>query len=187
MSDRELYDSPTRSCPDEIRLAAFVDGGLEPRDRAQVERHLTGCAHCMGQVSALARLQDADLPEVDPKLVRRARAIPPARARSAWRWAAACAATASLAIIATLAVRPPQLAVRESLRTGLVRSSAPELVLPREGAALKPNSIDFPWTASDRALFYEVRVLTADGDLLCQTRAEGTETHPPAEVAFRSG
>jgi hypothetical protein len=61
------------------------------------------------------------------------------------------------------------------------------LVLPREGAALKPNAIEFRWTASDRALFYEVRVLTADGDLLWQTRAEGTETHPPGDVAFRPG
>jgi len=190
MSDRELYDSPTRRCPDEIRLAAFVDGGLEPRDRARVERHLIGCDHCLGQVSALVRLQDADLPEVDPELLRRARAIPPTRTRShwipAWGWAA-CGVTACLAISVTLWIRPPQPAQKDTVRTSYARGSALELVLPREGAVLKRNAIEFQWTTVDRALFYEVRVLTADGDLMWQTRAEGPQTRPPADAAFRTG
>jgi len=191
MSDLEFYDAPTRSCPDEIRLAAFVDGGLEPQDRVRLEQHVADCAHCLGQVSALVRLQDAGLPEVDPELVRRARAMGQPKVRAqwtlAWRWAAACAATASLAIIATLGVKPPQPPERESIRAGYVHRLGPELVLPREGAAMKPNAVEFRWTASPRALFYEIRVLTADGDLLWQTRAEGLETRPPAEVTFRPG
>jgi hypothetical protein len=191
MSDHELYDFPSRRCPDETRLAAFVDGGLEPSDRARLQRHLADCPYCLGQVSALVRLQEADLPEVDPGLVRRARVTPPSETRwqrmLARRWALACVATACLAIMVIVWVRLPRPADKETVRTSYAQGSAPELVLPREGTALKRSAVEFRWTPIERALFYEVRVLTADGDLVWQIRAESTEARPSADITFRSG
>jgi hypothetical protein len=191
MSKREMYDSPTWRCPDEMRLAAYADGGLELADRARLEQHLSACEYCLGQVSALVRLREATLPEADSDLLRRARGIVQAKPRSqwlqAWRWAAAFAATAGLAITVTLWVRPPQPAEKENVRTSYVQTSAPELVVPREGAAIKRDGLEFRWTAVNRALFYEVRVLAADGDLVWQTRADRPQARPPEGVVLRAG
>jgi hypothetical protein len=191
MSKRETYDSPSWRCPDEMRLAGYADGGLVAADRARLEQHLSACGYCLGQVSALARLREAKLPEPHDDLLRRARGIVQAKPRSrwlqTWRWAAACAVTACLAIMVTLWVRPHQPADKDTVRTGYVQPAAPELVIPREGAALTRPAIEFSWTAVTRALFYEVRVLTADGDLVWQTRADGPEARPPGDVVFRTG
>jgi hypothetical protein len=190
MTDPQSHDSPTRRCPDEIHLAALVDGGLQPGDRARLERHLADCAYCLGQLSALVRLQEADLPETDRDLVRRARAIPPSQTRWQWmlalRWASACGAIAC-ALVFTFWVRAPRPAENEAVRTSHAQGSIPELILPREGAALKRGAVEFRWTPIEQALYYEVRVLTADGDLVWETRAESTEAHPPADLTFRSG
>jgi putative zinc finger protein len=191
MSKREIYDSPSWRCPDEMRLAAYAEGGLKPADRTRLEQHLAACDYCLGQVSALARLQDAKLPEADADLLHRARGIvrlkPGSQWLQAWRWAAACAATACLAIVVTLWVRAPQSADRDTVRTGYVQPAALELLIPREGVALTRPAIEFRWTAVNRALFYEVRVLTADGDRVWQTRADGPEARPPGDVVFRAG
>lgn len=51
MIDPELHDAPTWRCPDEIVLAAFVDGGMDPHDRARLERHLADCARGRGRTT----------------------------------------------------------------------------------------------------------------------------------------
>ena len=61
----------TWRCPDETRLAAFVDQGLAPHERATVEAHAAGCDYCAGQIGALARLEKAEPPSVIPPPVVR--------------------------------------------------------------------------------------------------------------------
>ncbi len=191
MSNREPDNSPARGCPDEMHLAAYVDGGLKPGDRPQLENHLATCDYCLGQVSALMKMQDVDLPDADLGLVRRAHEIPQAKTRSQWildwRWAAACTLTVCAVIVFGLWVKPPQPAEKGNVRASYTQAGAPELILPREGAALKPGAIEFRWTAMNRALFYEVRVLNADGDMMWQARVDGPEAHPPADVTFPTG
>ncbi len=43
-------------CPDENVLAGYVDGGLERKQRAGLERHIDGCVVCRAIVSDLARV-----------------------------------------------------------------------------------------------------------------------------------
>lgn len=191
MSRHRLDETPTWRCPDEGRLAAYVDGGLTAERRASLERHLAECGYCLGQVSALAQLGDAALPEVDPALIRRAQRIPQGKIHSqrkpGWRWAAGSVAVACTAVLVALWVRPPHPAEKESVRTVSEHNAGLELLQPREGLALQRSNLDFRWSPVSRALFYEIRVLTADGDLLWEARTDGPEARPPATVSFPAG
>ena len=48
-------------CPDSETLAAYVDHGLEKRERTQLEQHIASCSICIsviaGVISTLAELQ----------------------------------------------------------------------------------------------------------------------------------
>src|SRR5712664_1256397 len=93
-----LPDRRTWRCPDYARLAAYADYRLIGRGQARLERHLAGCGYCLGQVSALARLQDAPLPaDIPASLVARARELARGKAAApwklAWGWGAVAATT----------------------------------------------------------------------------------------------
>lgn len=51
-------------------MAAYLDGALDPPDRARLERHLAGCPHCSeylaqirATIDALGRVHPDDLPD----------------------------------------------------------------------------------------------------------------------------
>src|SRR6266849_2998520 len=93
---KTLPDRRTWRCPDEMRLAAYVDHRLIARDQARLQRHLAGCGYCLGQVVALARLQDAPLPaDIPASVVARARELAAGKAavhwKPAWSWGAVAA------------------------------------------------------------------------------------------------
>jgi anti-sigma factor RsiW len=58
-------------CRDAVSLmAAYLDGALEPRDRARLEAHLADCPHCSeylaqirATIDALGRVEPEDLPD----------------------------------------------------------------------------------------------------------------------------
>jgi hypothetical protein len=94
--------------PEEL-LAEYLDGTLEPEDRARVESHMAGCVSCREEVSLAGSARQAlgMLPELDVPagttwpVVQRARqhrrwlpAVPPRVA-----WAAAGAAAVAAAVI----------------------------------------------------------------------------------------
>lgn len=51
---------PVGACPDAETLAAFVDGRLDPAQRAQVAAHVTTCDDCLFVVGETGRFLDAD-------------------------------------------------------------------------------------------------------------------------------
>jgi hypothetical protein len=187
---RKLRWNPSAwRCPDEMRLAAYLDGGLGADDRARLERHLADCDACLGQVSAVTRLRGADLAEVTPGLLARARGLVPAQSArpTQWRWVAPLAATACAGILLTIWMKPHQVAIPASVRTSSVSATSPRLVMPLEGAVLPQGAIEFRWTPIDHALFYEIRVLSDDGGRAWEARADATTARPPADLRFRSG
>lgn len=58
-------------CRDAVSLmAAYLDGDLDDRDHARLERHLAGCPHCgeylaqiRATIDALGRVRPDDLPD----------------------------------------------------------------------------------------------------------------------------
>jgi hypothetical protein len=111
-------------CPDEARLAAYVEHRLPVTDQARIEAHLADCAACLGQVAFLIRQPAGAVSSVDPQVLSRARdLVPPVR--SFWavplmRWDTVTAAAACVV-----------------LAVGLFRLQAPQapLVEPRAPAA----------------------------------------------------
>jgi hypothetical protein len=49
----------TAACLDPDRLAAWSDGALDPRERADVELHVSTCGYCLAAVTALQRTAPA--------------------------------------------------------------------------------------------------------------------------------
>jgi hypothetical protein len=49
---------PAGACPDDEQLAAFLDDGLSPPERAVVVAHLASCALCRETVAGTARVMD---------------------------------------------------------------------------------------------------------------------------------
>lgn len=191
---KTLPDRRTWRCPDEMRLAAYVDHRLIGRDQARLERHLAGCGYCLGQVAALARLQDEPLPEDIPdSVIARARELAPGKAMARWKptWGwGAVATTACLALVATFWVRQPQsgaLLPQESMRKAPDRAGAPTLLFPREGTVVPRGVIEFRWSPVEHTLYYEVFVLSADGDLVWEDRADGTKVRLPGNTLLAAG
>ena len=183
----------TWRCPDEMRLAAYVEKRLTGHDQARVERHLAGCGYCLGQVAALIQLQEAELPaDVPAGIIARARDLGAGTAaplNRAWRWSA-IAATACIALVATFLVRQPQFRVvppTDAVRKAPDRAAAPELLFPREGAGVPHGAVEFRWSPIERGLYYEVRVLSADGDLVWEGRAEGLHVRLPEKTHLIAG
>ena len=192
MATDKFIGDRTWRCPDEMRLAAFVEQRLTAPERSRVEAHVAGCDYCLGQVGALARLQDAAPPADVPKgLVANARQLigGDERAVPAWRWGAAAVATACVALTVTLWIREPRAGVvPQTVRSVAGHAAAvPELLSPRESSIVPRAALEFRWNRVERTLFYEVRVVSADGDLVWETRTEQAETRMPLEIRLTSG
>jgi hypothetical protein len=143
-------------------------------------------------VAALARLQDAPLPaDIPASVVARARELAPGKAAAPWKpgWGAV-AATTCLALVATFSVRQPQTGIttpQESLRKAPDRATAPTLLFPGEGAVVPRGVIEFRWSPVEHTLYYEVFVLSADGDLVWEDRADGTKARLPGNTRLAPG
>ena len=138
----------------------------------------------------------------------------PASLWPAFRWGAVAAATASLVLVVTLRVRqpettpalpapsapsrtevtpspppapPPATPPRSKVRNGLTRQILPELVLPRPDAAISGEDVEFRWKEVPQSLFYEVRVVSAEGNLIWEGRASGTSLRLPGEARLEAG
>lgn len=190
---RNSQDHRTWRCPDENLIAAYVDRGISGRAREQVEKHLAACNYCLGQAAELTRLLDSDpSSDIPPFLVARARELAPFKAlrrKPVWRWGA-IGATACIAILATLLVRQPGMPIAppvESFRKAPERVDYPAMLLPRDGETLEAGSIAFRWTPVEGAMHYELRLLSADGDLIWQSRTDETDTRITKDVTLSPG
>jgi hypothetical protein len=134
--------------------------------------------------------------------------------RSAWRWGLAATATVVFAMVFAVhlhepgppvvspqptgapSVEPSQPAPLETarssppsrkVRTARKNMLSPELIFPREGVALTPGDLEFRWKRMEGGLFYEVRLVTAAGDMVWEDRVETTQVRLPATVHLAPG
>ncbi len=123
-------------CPDEERIAAYVNGRLASPAREKVEGHLARCEPCLSQLVFLLRLEKAHPPPPVPEsLLVRARALPASEGRhvlaDSLRWAALAGATASALFVAAVWLRQP---------SPIVPPAAPSSPPPAEKASPPPAS-----------------------------------------------
>jgi hypothetical protein len=204
-------------CPDEADLAAYADARLADDARRRMEAHLAGCEFCLDQVAFLVRPQESAMPEVPPGLLARAHDLgatgQEVRWWAEWRWSAAAAAAACVVLGAIVWLRqpPPPLAPSgpgpapwvevapapaatavpsapsRVVRNGQRASVALRLLFPREGTIVSRESFDFRWTEVRGCLFYEIRLMTGEGDLVWEGRVEATQARIPANVQLTPG
>lgn len=75
--------------------------------------------------------------------------------------------------------QPVQTPKAKSTQTPVVRSKTaedllPKLISPRDGAVVRREDLEFRWEPVSDAIFYEVRVMSAEGDLVFEGQTEDT-------------
>lgn len=201
------------NCPDEEVVAAFIDSRLDEKVKSRVQSHLVACDYCRELVAATVRLQRIETsPEVPLGLARRARAAGAAQSRGwAWNWAPATSAAMLVAAALTLAVwRPPKelelqkwpapaapaiakleipappLSI-EPVRKSKNYEAAPRVIVPGAGGVQSRKGLAFRWNAVPNALFYQVRLVTRDGDLIWEGSSGTTELTVPDSLVLKDG
>jgi hypothetical protein len=64
---------------------------------------------------------------------------------------------------------------------------APQVLAPANGAAIDLGSLVFQWSEVPDSLYYDVRVVTDEGDLIWQERVEDTELALPEHLQLKTG
>jgi hypothetical protein len=123
-----------RRCPEDLQLAAYVDGKLDEATRPGLERHLADCGRCCDEISFLVRAGDWPAAEqAPPWLVTKAQNLVARPSRKSfafdWRWATAAVA-ASFAILFLILFA--------------VRFRTPNPTPARAGAEAPPSNISVP-------------------------------------------
>jgi hypothetical protein len=198
---RQGTDSePLRSeeCPDDTEIAGFIDNALEQGEMRRIRRHVAGCAFCLERVGFVARLQEAEPPEVSTDLLARVSDLPEIRPTTKptrrWRWPAASAAAAVVLLVLSVGRIGPFDGGRDQtsgdVRTLPELTLRPEVLSPREGAVVPARRLDqleIRWTAVPKAVYYEIRLVTADGVRVWDARVETTSRTIPAGLRVDAG
>lgn len=188
-------------CLDEAALAALVDGGLPPAERADLEAHLADCEWCVRRLALLTSLAGEEvagepLPEGARRVARSPLGAPSHRHGSA-RWAAAAAVIALLSAglgwqlsemrhsrgevpgAPTPQVRGSQRVVDEHTGIDLLAPVGSTLSLDAERL--------IQWSAVPESLSYTVTLTAADGTPLWEEESRTTEIRLPNAVALDPG
>lgn len=211
MLNRILPRTHQFHCPDEHALAAYVDQQLIGAERERVESHLAKCDLCLEQVGFLIKQSQIQVEAAPSSLVQRAKIAETSERRTApfgWRsvnWVAAAVGIMAIGLIVWREVRPtpekhsttvatdqrPSVPVirenKNSAAETAVRNASPSesqpLVLsPQPGEIVHPSAFTIRWEPVANAVAYEVRVVTADGDLVWRRRVHENSANPPKQV-----
>jgi len=199
--------APQPSCPSDVDFASFTEGGLGDRDHRDLIEHIAGCAFCQERLGILGRARDADSVAKVPQFVMAsARRLVPAQkpARSertqAPRWAAAAMAVLAVglflrpdsgdipvAVENEPANNPASLQPIRETRSIVPFESGPVLTVPRDGMTVLTGGRPFSWVGVPDALWYDLRIVSDEGDLVWQERVPGTHWTPPPELSLTPG
>jgi len=201
-------------CPDDGVIAAYLDGAVNTVDRNRVESHLAGCEYCRSLVADVVATQGLDPPALPIGLKQRAVALVASRATHG-RWIllpGAAMAGIALVVIATLMLRSPrQLIVPATLAPAapeiakskpaptlsppvvdMVRKlpsevALPSLVFPKPDKVVPRDRLEFKWKPVPRSRYYEVHVVTPEGDPVWEAQSQTAFLKVPSNVGLTDG
>jgi len=180
---------PTPDCPDDVHLASALDGALDPSQQAAFEAHVASCDHCIARLGRIGRLRRADGLE-------RASDISLAKARKmvrksslthhAPRWATAAVVLLAIFSAARIGLQQQDVestpASASEIRSFDHDAYRPVVLFPSEGVTLDGRGTLFSWSRVQGSLYYNVRVVSADGGVVWQERVENSEWRLPADL-----
>jgi hypothetical protein len=203
------------SCPDDHTIAAYVDNALPQDQKVRAESHLSHCQGCRLIVADVVKIQrEAELPvppfEVAQKAVR---FVPTVSARLRWIWAPMTAVALIILITVSVAVHrePEQLVApsprapaapmvaraeplsssnappREILRRPAFSEVLPIIIFPLADTPVAREHLKFSWKPVSHSRYYEIRVVTSDGDLLWEGQTEKSVLRLPSDVGLKRG
>ena len=193
--------TPGPTCPDDHQIAAAIDGELNWTDRDTFDRHVADCDFCIGKIGTLNGLRAVEVVDAIPDItLARARRLAKRTGinRHAPRWAAA--AVVILAITFTFdrysndntgpesssSSLPPVATVRQS-RNIDPDALKPRILTPHEGAVIDASKTLFRWAEIPGSLYYDIRIVTGEGDMVWQDRVDDTEWVLPGHFELEPG
>jgi fibronectin type III domain protein/putative zinc finger protein len=210
MLNRILPRTHRFHCPDEHQLAAYVDQQLIGAERERVESHLAKCDSCLRQVGFLIKESQVAAGSAPPSLVDRAKKLDTevhTNSPLGWKWITVAAGIAVIAIglviwrearpnteenatIVATAQQTPAAVLPDKARSEAdmaVRSvsppgSLPQVLSPQPGVIVHASDFIIHWEAIPNVTAYEVRVVTAEGDLVWSTRVHENSANAPKQM-----
>lgn len=202
--------SRTTSCPDEYELAAYLGCESNAEGLDSLEAHLAKCDFCMHQVGVLMRAGragpvDESMPGVSDLELARARRMGAESSRSRFkfapRWAAAAVVVLSVGLLTQnlLTGRPGAGPISEQDPVNFELSSprqfrsidagflAPRLLSPLDGSVINPAKSVFKWTEVPGSMFYDVRLVSLNGDLVRRERISEPRWALPTDLELEDG
>lgn len=171
----------SRDCPDEHQIAGYVDSGLESAARERLQLHLADCARCLELVAVLCREREMT-------------ARP---ARHSWRMAPQWAAAAVIVLAVPLMVQfgrnldrgveGQELSAPSAIRKFDSPPDVLQVLVPGAGSAVDAQRVQFRWTAVAGSPYYDVRIVTDEGDVIVRERVTDTAWQLPAELRLQPG
>ena len=194
---RDEGGGPAPGCPDEHAIAGYVDATLDLPAARELERHLADCGHCLDLVALLSREHQAD------ESARAAgRSAPsPATAvmerRHRWhraqKWAVAAALVLAVPVLFQMGGAPgPAPGDQQELPSATTRMVAPgdralRVLSPSPGSAVDPARLAFSWTEVPGSPYYDLRIVTDEGDIVIEQRVTGTRWQPAVPLRLEPG
>jgi putative zinc finger protein len=203
------------TCPADEVIAAYVDGALREEKKRRVETHLAKCEWCRSSAADVVKLQrDLELPAPPFEAANRILAVSPReRTGSRWIWAPAAALVLIVIVAVIFAFRqepqklaltsaptpssqmiaevepatPSKSAIHEITRQPVIRSIVPVVLSPLQDSTVKRDQLELTWKPLSRSRYYDVSVVTSDGDLLWTGKTKSSSLRLPREVVLKRG
>jgi hypothetical protein len=183
---------PSPACPDEHVIAGYVDGTLEAQATVQLQRHLADCGHCLGLVALLAGEREPAQASSSPAVATRAGTKP-----EGWggvqKWAVAAALLLAVPVIFQMGRnsdrgvegqgRPPDTTTRMVAPAG----GALQVLSPGPGSAVDPSRLVFSWTEVPGSPYYDLRIVTDEGDVIVEQRVKSTSWQSSTPLGLKRG
>jgi len=204
-------------CPGVQGLAAYADQQLVASERHVIEIHLSTCDRCLQQVGFLARAEVPSY-EVPAALLQTALArtsrqrVPAGKSLKPWipafstmlvvlamfgfSWKFLGHRPQSIAWPSQIVARPtpvPQHMQTRPAPQNLMRGSQEhnslQLLSPLAKQRVAAADLEFRWQAQPQVSFYELRLVSDNGEVIWEGRADAAakSIRPPARIRLRTG
>jgi len=193
----------TPFCPGDHEIAAYFDRKADHPDNQLSENHLINCGYCLARVAVLAQLHkngnDEQIPETLLAAADQFGHQPRRRVHYASAWAAVAVVIITLFTIAGQGPKPvPVAGVQQStanpagedvrqLRNINRGKLAPTILAPLKGANVRSEDLTIRWTSVPGSLYYDIRLVNAEGFMIWQDRVEDTQRDLPSHLELLSG
>jgi len=181
-------------CPDDYQLASYMEGGLSERDHGDFEAHLADCPFCIERIGVLGRAGESKAanPESDQSRIHTGNS-------SYWlkapRWAAAAMVVVAVGFITNRQLPSRAPTVSNELpgprivteRFAEPASPIPEILSPLENSSVDPQDLVFRWKGVPDSLFYDIRIVSDDGEMITRKRVWDTQWSLPTDLQLQAG